>query len=120
EARIRPGGGLTVTSTAPLMPPVVVTVMICGPRTAGVSIASKGLIWVVVEITETAVMPTGRFSVAPVRNVPVMVTGTLVFCPPDAGVMAVTVGGGGMMVNATGRLVPPGVVTVMFCGPRAE
>jgi len=53
--------------------------------------------------------------VAPVRFVPVIVTGTAVPRTPEVGATEVTVGAGSaMMVNATELLVPPGAVTVMF------
>jgi len=53
--------------------------------------------------------------VAPVKFVPVIVTGTTVPRTPDFGATEVTVGAGSaMMVNATALLVPPGAVTVTF------
>lgn len=51
-------------------------------------------------------------AVAPVRRVPVRVTGTVVLRVPDVGVIEVSVGP--ITVNVTALLVPPGVVTVTF------
>jgi len=66
------------------------------------------------------VMPGGRFSVAPLRFVPAKVTPTLVPCAPDVGAMLVSVGAAGEpIVNVKALLVPPMVLTVMFCAPDA-
>src|SRR5207248_661895 len=63
------------------------------------------------------VTPAGRFRVDPSRLVPAMVAATLVPCTPVTGVMVVKTGVGGLIVKASGLLVPPAVVTPMVCAP---
>ena len=81
-------------------------------------IASVAVIWVA-ETTGAAlaVTPVGRFRVAPLRDVPLRISDTLVPCTPVAGVMLVNTGVGGLTVKVTAALVPPRVVTVMLLAP---
>jgi len=105
-----------------LRPPAVVTVILVVPGTALGATAKVALIEVVVEVTAVTVMPGIALKDAPVRFVPVRVTGKLVFCTPDAVpdavlMMLVSDGAGGMTVNATPALVPPAVVTEILFSP---
>src|SRR5438105_12037565 len=108
-------GGLTVKASGLLVPPVVVTVMVCAPVGAVAAMARVAVICVAVTVgVPVTVTPAGRFRVAPVRVEPAMVTATLVPCTPVDGVMVVSTGPGGLMVNVSALLVPPVVVTVIF------
>ena len=53
------------------------------------------------------------------KLVPVSVTGTVAPCGPLPGTIELSVGGGGVTLNATVPLVPPPVVTLTFTGPNA-
>jgi len=65
-------------------------------------------------------VPDTLTALAPVRLVPVSVTGTVAPCRPELGLIVVSVGAGTVVtVNVTLPLVPPGVVTVTFLAPRA-
>src|SRR5207248_7796387 len=118
--RVGPGG-LMVKVSALLVPPVVVTVMDFAPRVA-VAVMAKVAVICVAVTTGVPVMLrpvlAGMFRVAPARVVPTMVTGTLVPCAPIFGVMLVSTGVVGFTVKVSALLVPPVVVTVMFCAPR--
>src|ERR1700674_1032504 len=63
--------GLTVNVTVPLVPPGVVTEIVCGPTGAVAAMAKVAVIWVAVAVTPVAVIPAPRFRVAPFRIVPV-------------------------------------------------
>jgi hypothetical protein len=106
---------LTVKTTALLVPVDVVTLMFWAPVAALEAITSEAEICVAVTAGLAPMLkPDGRFRVAPVRFVPVMVTGTVVPWMPDAGEMEASVGSGGVTVKVTALLVPSGVVTVML------
>jgi len=110
-----------VNPTALLVPPGVVSVMICGPVGAFEAITRVAVICVpLTTVKGLAVTPVGRFSVAPVRNVPVMVTGKLPPTKPVARLILLSPGTGGLMRNdRVPGLVPNGVVIVTLCGPMA-
>src|SRR5215831_18171280 len=74
-------GGLMVTGSVLLVPPVVVTLMVFAPVAALAAIARVAVIWVAVIVgVPVTVTPAGRFRVEPSRLVPVMVTAGLVPC----------------------------------------
>jgi hypothetical protein len=109
------------TVKAPVRVPVpdpVVTLTFLAPSVAvvvmvKVAVALSGL-KTVKPLTVTP-LPLTVEPVAPVKFVPVIVTGTDVPRTPKVGATEVTVGAGSaMMVNPTALLVPPGAVTVMF------
>ena len=56
--------------------------------------AKVAVIWVAVATTLVAVIPAPRFRVAPIKLVPVRVTGTVVPITPAAGAMLASAGGG--------------------------
>ena len=113
-------GGLTVKATALLVPPGVVTVMLWAPVAALAPITREAVICVAVATgVPLTVMPDGRFRLAPVRFVPVRVTGSVAPWTPEVGAMEVSVGAAGLTVNVTALLVPPPVVTEMFWAPVA-
>jgi hypothetical protein len=113
------GGGLNVNWSAGAftteVPPGVVTV------TSTVAAASAGDV-IEIEVEELTMSPVPGVvpnftTVAPVKPVPVTVTGVPPVVGPELGLTAVTVGtGGGLKVNWSGGAftteVPPGVVTV--------
>src|SRR5450432_31518 len=108
-------GGRTLNVTAVVVPAGVTTEMLWFPWTAFGAIWNVAVIWV--ELTTTrfeTVMPAVPvlMAVAPVRVVPVMVTGTLWPATPDAGEMVAILG---TMLNGTVLLVPFGFVTEIFC-----
>src|SRR5438105_1014034 len=100
-----------------LMPLGVVTVMLAGPSRALGKATRLAVICVLVVTRLVMVMPARTFSVAPFRLVPVRTTGWLTPITPVAGAIADSVGTGCRIVNVTALLAPPGVVTVMLCGP---
>ena len=116
-------GAATVKVTVLLVPPAVVALILCGPVAALAAITNVAVIWVAVTAgAPLVVIPVGRFSVAPVRLVPVSVTATLVPAVPEVGAMEASVGAAGaaaFTVNVTALLVPPVVVTVTFLAPTA-
>src|SRR5882757_9971900 len=84
---------VTVKVTALVVPPAVVAVMDLAPVVAVAAMARVAVIWVAVTTgVPVMVMPAGTATVAPVRLVPAMVTGTLAPWAPEAGVMLVSVG----------------------------
>jgi hypothetical protein len=112
----------TVNGTVLLVPPpgtVMLTVLadsVAPVLIVKVAVAVVGLV-TVKPLTVTPV-PDTVTAVAPVRLVPVKVTGTLVPRTPVAGAIEVSVGTGRpITVNVTVLLVPPGALTVTF---RAE
>src|SRR5207302_888159 len=109
----------TVKVTALLAPPAVVAVMLCAPVAAFAAITRVAVIWVAVTVGAAAVvMPAGRFSVAPVRLVPVRVTATLAPTAPEVGAIEASAGRPEpTTVKVSGLLVPAGIVAVMFCAP---
>src|SRR5471030_1022189 len=74
------------------MPPGVVTVIWAGPSGAVAATTRVAAIWVAVTTTLVAVIPAPRFRVAPVRFVPVRITGWLIPITPDAGAIPASVG----------------------------
>jgi hypothetical protein len=113
-------GGLTVNTTAEVVPPAVVMVTFAGPVAASAAMANVAVIWVLLATT-TLLMVTPGFpilTVAPeAKFVPVSVTGTVVPCTPLVGLILLSVGRGGRTVKITAAEIPPAVVTVTFAGP---
>ena len=112
------GGILNVSEL--LLPPGVVTVMLCGP--AGTVEAMTRVAVIEVGVTTGApesVIPAGRFSVPPNSPVPARVTGTDEAADPCAGAIPVSWGVGAESVNASALLGPLGVVTITLTGPSA-
>ena len=68
-------------------------------------------------VTLLAVIPLPSCKLAPTRLAPVSVTGTVVPTTPELGEMELSVGAGGVMLNAILLLVPVGVFTEMLCAP---
>lgn len=74
-ALLMPGAWLTVNVTALLVPPAVVTVTFCAPVGAFAAIVNVAVTELAVDETPLAVTPVGVLIVAPVRFVPLSVTG---------------------------------------------
>ena len=104
------------------VPPAVVTVTVRAPTVALPEIVND----VVSEVPAafTVVPPTATpvpetVTAAPVRLVPVMVTGlTLAPCGPEPGVMPFTVGGSGAVTVNEVLAAPDVVTTVTVCAPK--
>jgi hypothetical protein len=114
------GGGLIVNGTAPLAPPDVVTVTLPAPIGALAAIVNVAVIWLALTtatlLTET---PAGAETAVPgTKLLPLSVTVTAEPAIPDTGVIALSPGGGGTMVNTAAGDVPPAVVTVTFTVPN--
>src|SRR5688572_1093391 len=96
-------------------PPEVVTVTLLVPGVALPAIANVAVICVpLTTLMLLTVMPAPALMVvAPLMKFePVRVTGTLAPTWPPFGLMAVSVGGGGLIVKFAGALVPLMLVTV--------
>jgi len=121
EVSVGTGGPTTVKVTVLLVPPGVV-----------VTLTFRALIVAVAEIASVAVtvasLTTIRLlyvtpvldtviAVAPVRPLPLRVTGTLVPRVPELGVIVVSTGPN--TVNVCVLLVPPGTLTLTFLAPSA-
>jgi hypothetical protein len=104
----------TVNATVLLVPPgLVVTLTVLAPSAAPTVITQLALTVVEVEplvMLQVTPVPDTVTAVAPVKPVPVRVTGTT--APRDPVVGAIEVRAGPWRVNVTPPLVPPGVVTV--------
>src|SRR5450759_2914257 len=122
-------GGSIVKTTGSLVPPTVVTVMLCGPSGAAAVITKVARIWVALiagvasrempDVPGTDVRATpSALMVEPVRKVPVRVTATFVPRTPDTGAMLVSVGAGGTTVNGIALLPMPASLTEMLVSPR--
>src|SRR5450432_761227 len=98
------GGGTTVNVTALLAPPGVVTLMLAGASGAVAATTRVAVIWVPAATTPVAVIPVPRFRVAPVRFVPVRITGWLIPITPDAGAMLVSAGSGSSALSKNNPL----------------
>src|SRR5450432_3232028 len=85
--------GRTVNVTVPVVPPGVVTEIVCGPTGAVAATLKVAVIWLAFAATPVAVIPAPRFRVAPFMFVPVRVTGTVVPITPDGGAMLTSAGG---------------------------
>ena len=111
----------TVNVTLLLVPPGVVTLMVPAPVVALAAIVQVAVtvlavgVPVIVQVTP---LFDGFTAVAPVKLVPVRVTGGAVPCVPDVGAIEVSVGPV-PTVNVTLLLVPAGVVTLTFRPPCA-
>jgi hypothetical protein len=110
------GGGATVNVWLAVVPPAVVTVTPWPPSGAPAAIWNVAVIVVlfvtVVAVTVIPVPGVTLIVLAPVMKfVPVSVTFTFVPAIPLVGVIAVSVGSGGLTVNITVPVVPPAVVT---------
>lgn len=109
---------VTVKVTALLAPtPGLVTVTFLAPTAAARLMENVVVIWVPAAFTVKAPwvtpVPEMVIAVAPVRFVPVMVTGIPVApIEPEAGEMPVSAGAGAVTVNVTVLVVPFGVVTL--------
>src|SRR4051812_13266057 len=118
NATLVSGGGtkaVTVKTAAPVVPPLVVTVMLRDPAVAAPEIASVAVIWVALttETLLTVISAEETFTAAPaMKFVPVRVTGTVAPCTPLDGAIAVRVGGAAVTVKTAAPVVPPVVVTV--------
>jgi len=118
EMVVMMGAVVTVKVRLLLVPKVVVTEMLRAPTVALEEMTSVAVICVAVTAgVPLRVMPVGKLSVAPVRLVPVMVTGTVAPGAPKEGEMAVKVGVGVLTVKFTELLVLLPVVTVMVRTP---
>jgi len=105
--------------SAGVVPMGVVTVTFLAPSPAPAVIAQFALTVVAVDVMPVQVTPPPAMAtaVAPVRLVPVSVTGTVVPRLPLTGEMEVNVGP--CTVNVTALVTPAGVVTVTFLAPVA-
>ena len=126
EVKLRvPDAGTTVNVTVLLVPPGLVTLTALAVSTAVAAIEKFALIVVAFTTVRplTVMPPPGTVTaVAPVRLVPVRVTGSnKVPRAPDAGEseVRVGVGVGAVTVNVTAPAVPPGVVTLTVLAPVA-
>ena len=112
-------GPTTVNVTALLVVPLTVTVMLWAPSVVVAAMLSVAV--TVVSFTATKLLTVmlgepGAFTdVAPVRPMPVMVTGTLVPRAPELGAIDASVGA--TTVNVTALLGVPPAVTVMLWAP---
>jgi hypothetical protein len=111
-----PDGPTTVNVTLPLVPPGVVTLTVLAESVAVPEIVKFALTVVAfttVRPLTVIPVPETLIALAPVRLVPVRVTGTVPPRVPVVGLIEVRVGGGGATtVKVTLLLVPPGVVTL--------
>ena len=107
-------GPCTVNVTVLVVPMGVVTLTVLAPVVALAVITQLALTVVAVGggamMVHVTPVPDTVTSVAPVRLVPVRVTGTVVPRTPEVGLIEVSVGP--CTVNVTVPLVPPGVVTL--------
>ncbi len=106
--------------TVPVVVPIgVVAVTVLAVCAAPFVIAQFALIVVAVDVTPEHVTPAPDMftAVAPVRLVPVKVTGTVVLCRPEAGLIEASVAP--CTVKVTVLLFPPGVVTLTVLAERA-
>ena len=108
----------TTVNVVVAVPPGVVMVTVRADRVAPVVIVKVAV--AVVELATVKALtvtpePDTVSDVAPVRLVPVSVTGTAVPRTPEFGAIEVSVGAGGAFtVKITAPVVPPGVTTVTF------
>ena len=115
ERETVPVGPLLVTLnvTVLVLPFGVTTVTVLAPRAALLAIVKFAVTSVppTVALTEFAATPVPEMvtAVAPIKNWPLIVTGTVVPRLPEAGLMEVSVGP--WTVKVTPMLVPPGVTT---------
>lgn len=118
ERLVIAGGRVTVKVRLLLVPKVVVAEMLRAPVAELEEMTSVAVICVDVTVgVPLKVMPEGRLRVAPVRLVPVIVTGTVAPRVPEEGEMAVNVGVGTLTVKFTELLVLLPVVAVMVRTP---
>jgi hypothetical protein len=116
------GGGATVNVWLPEVPPKAVTVTFCA--TSGAFAATWKTEVMVMLFTSTTLVgvtpvPLRLMVIGATKAVPVSVTLTLVPWIPLVGLTEVSVGGGGFTVKVWVGVVPPGVMTLMFCPPSA-
>lgn len=113
-------GPITVNGTVLLAPPGVETLTFLGADTEAFAEMVKVVVIVVesgLMVNAPTVMPPPAFTVVPVavKFVPISVTGTAVPRKPVLGVIEVSVGVAGVIIEKlSGLLVPTGVVTVTF------
>jgi len=115
-------GSKTLNVAAPLLvPPVVVTVTLRGPRVALDATANVAVICVVLTtfvLLSVTPAPLMAMVVAPKTNIdPFSVTSTEFPTTPKLGLMPDRIGTPGNTVNVTGLLVPLPVVTVTLRAP---
>src|SRR5215831_883133 len=102
-----------VNVTALLVPLEVVTVTLWGPVAALAAMAKVAVTEFAVEVAGVMVMPGMALMVAPDRLLPLRVMPKLALpVTPLVGLMEVSAGAGGLMVNVTALLAPLEVVTV--------
>src|ERR1044071_3090456 len=113
------GAGLIVKPTAAVEPPEVVTMTLLVPSVALAAMVNVAVICVALAtLMLLTVMPAPALMVAPLTKLePVNVTGTAAPTCPAFGLMAVSVGGGGLMVKVAGALAPLMLVTVTLAVP---
>jgi hypothetical protein len=118
EISVGTGGTTAVNVTGLLAPPgtvVTLTFLAVSPAAAAiVKVAVTVVSFTTVRLL-TVIPPPAVMAVAPVRPLPVNVTGTLVPCSPMLGAMEVS--DGPCTVKVWVLLVPPGVVTMTFLAP---
>lgn len=95
EVIVGPGGAVTVNVTALLVPPGVTTVTFLAPAVPAITQFAVTVVAVGVPVIVQVLPPDTFTAVAPVRLVPVRVTGTVVPLTPDTGEIEVSVGAGG-------------------------
>jgi hypothetical protein len=107
--------------SALLVPPALVTVTVAVPGAALAETPSVAIIWVeLTTVTPETEIPELALTVEPATKfVPVKVTATVDPVSPMAGLIDVSVGGGGVMLKVTGGLVPYKVVSVTVAAPKA-
>jgi hypothetical protein len=112
EVSVGVGGAVTVNTTLPVVPIGVTTATFLAERVAPAAIVNVVVTVVGVTVKAPTVIPVPDTvtAVAPVRPVPLRVTGTLVPLTPVAG--AIEDRPGPWTVNVTVLLVPPNAVTV--------
>jgi hypothetical protein len=113
DASVGAAGLTTVNVSVLLVPPGVVTLTVLALAVAVAEIANVAVTVVLLTTVRPLYVtpaPDTVIVVAPVRSVPVSVTGTLVPLVPELGAIANRVGPN--TVNISVLLVPPGVVTL--------
>jgi hypothetical protein len=112
--------GLTVSVCPPLVPPLVVTVTVCAPRSAALSTLKLAVRLVpLATVTPLTLTPAPlTATVAPARKfVPVSVSLIVLPAIAVAGLRLASVGAAAVTVNVPPLVVPPAVVTVTVRAP---
>src|ERR1700685_3428026 len=106
-----------VKFSVPLVSPEIVTLTVATPSAAPGAMDSVAVIWLELTTVTLLTVTPGllTFTVAPDEKfLPVKVTVTEVPAAPLAGLIVASVGNGALILNATGEVVPPAVVTLTF------